>query len=231
MVLNLLIINPNSSESVTANLAATVKEPESVKLHFYTGPANSPTEITPETSNASEQAVLPDLLAKNAIEKYDGFLVCCYSDHPLVGSLKKHTKKPVLGIMQATLLYALSTPLAGKSFILTSVNEWESILDKGIVDFLGNEENIFPSKKFQRTKGLDVSVLGLSNPKEFKKIYDRVDSILNKEYKDDHIHTVLLGCAGMAGLDDKLSASFPGVKFVDSVKIGVEFLASLCRFG
>ena len=41
---------------------------------------------------------------------YDGYLVCCYSDHPLVYSLGKLTKKPVMGIMQATLLFALLQP-------------------------------------------------------------------------------------------------------------------------
>lgn len=41
---------------------------------------------------------------------------------------------------------------------------------------------------------------------------------------------VLLGCAGMAGLDKKLGNTFPGIKFIDSVKIGVQFLESLVRF-
>ncbi|KAG2732963.1 hypothetical protein G9P44_003953 [Scheffersomyces stipitis] len=224
--MKLLVINPNSSEKVTENLSKTVSSPEGVELVFYTGPESAPREIVPSTSCASEQAVLPDLVSKGAIEIYDGFLVCCYSEHPLVGSLQKLTSKPVLGIMQATLLYGLS--VGSKSVIITSVSEWNEVLDTAITDFVGSSS--FPSRKFAPTRALDVSVLSLSDPEEFKKIENRVDIVLNKEYADENIKTVLLGCAGMAGLDEKLSAAFEGVVFVDSVKVGVELLASLCRF-
>ncbi|KAK6462218.1 Asp/Glu/hydantoin racemase [Scheffersomyces coipomensis] len=231
MVYKVLIINPNSSKKVTDNLTKILIEPLEVKFSFYTAPTTAPAEITGEsTSILSEQVVLPDLVSKGLVEQYDGFLICCYSDHPLIHSLGKVTDKPILGIMQATLLYSLSNPFITKSFILTSVNEWEPLLDQGIIDFVGNENNQFPSKKFERTKGLDVSVLSLSNPEEYQKIYNRVDSILNDEYKDSGINCVLLGCAGMAGLDEKLTQSFKGIQFIDSVKVGVELLAALIRF-
>ncbi|KAK6200397.1 Asp/Glu/hydantoin racemase [Scheffersomyces amazonensis] len=231
MGFNILIINPNSSKKVTDNLTKILVEPPETKFHYYTAPDSAPKEITNEdTSILSEKAVLPDIIDHQLIEKYDGFLVCCYSDHPLIYSLGKLTKKPILGIMQATLLYSLSNACFRKSFILTSVNEWESILDHAITDFVGIETGQFPFKKFERTKALDVSVLSLSDPQEFKKIYDRVDSIINGEYKDSHIDCVLLGCAGMAGLDEKLSQAFPAIQFIDSVKIGVQLLVSLLHF-
>lgn len=229
MVYSILIINPNSSVSVTNNLKDILISPPQVHFEFYTAPPGAPKEINGnETSILSERAVLPDLLEKGSIDEYDGFLVCCYSDHPLIHSLGKHTDKPILGIMQATLLYALLNPSVRKLFILTSVNEWEPLLDKAITDFVGANE--FPSKKFQKTKGLDVSVLSLSDPEEYSKISTRVSDILAKEYADDNINCVLLGCAGMAGLDEKLHESFPGVQFIDSVKVGVEFLTGLIRF-
>lgn len=229
MVHSILIINPNSSVGVTNNLKDILIKPPQVQFEFYTAPPEAPKEINGnETSILSEKVVLPDLLEKGTIDKHDGFLVCCYSDHPLIHSLGKHTHKPILGIMQATLLYALLTPSVSRLFILTSVNEWEPLLDKAITDFVGASE--FPTKKFQKTKGLDVSVLSLSDPEEYSKISTRVKDILNKEYAHDNINCVLLGCAGMAGLDEKLNESFPEVQFIDSVKVGVEFLTGLIRF-
>ncbi|ODV78433.1 uncharacterized protein CANTADRAFT_90781 [Suhomyces tanzawaensis NRRL Y-17324] len=222
--------NPNSSESVSANLAKILVAPPNVKFHFYTAPADAPKEISGhETSILSEQVVLPDLLSKDVLSKYDGFLIGCYSDHPLIHSLGKHTHKPILGIMQATLLYSLLNPSVTKLFVLTSFNEWEQLLDRGITDFVGNPTDVFPFGKFQRTQALDISVLSLSDPSEYAKIETRVNEVLQL-YKDDAINCVLLGCAGMAGLDEKLAASFPGVLFVDSCKIGVELLTSLVRF-
>mgnify|MGYP004708584401 FL=1 len=223
-MINILVINPNSSQKVTDNLEAILVAPEGTKFHFYTAPGNGPKEITPELSALSAEVALPDLLKKD-LNQYDGFLVCCYSDHPLVPQLARNIDKPVLGIMQATLIYALLS--ARKLFILTSTNEWENVLDKGVIDFVGALE--FPLGKFEKTKGLDVSVLSLSDPKEFAKITNRVEEVFT-EYSELHIDCVLLGCAGMAGLDEKLTAKFPGVKFVDSCKVGVEILGGLIRF-
>lgn len=227
--MSILVINPNSSQKVTDNLEKILVAPPGIELAFYTAPPDAPKEIDGELSlKLSEQAVLPDLLSKNLHTKHLGFLVCCYSDHPLVHSLAKKADAPVLGIMQATLLYSYANARLSKSFVLTSTSGWNNILDKAIVSFSGTDA--FPTRKFQKTRALDVLVLNLSDPQEFKKIIDRVETFLD-EYRHDNIDCVLLGCAGMAGLDEKLSAKFPGIVFVDSVKIGVEFLTGLMRFG
>lgn len=225
---SILVINPNSSKKVTDNLKNILVAPPGINLSFYTGPASAPKEIDgAESLYHSELAVLPDLLEQGLEKKHDGYLVCCYSDHPLVYSLAKKTKAPVLGIMQATLLYTYANARLTKSFVLTSTSGWNDLLDQGIIDFAG--AGTFPTKKFQRTRALDVLVLSLSDPEEFMKITTRVENVL-QEYKEDSIDCVLLGCAGMSGLDEKLSARFPGIVFVDSVKIGVEFLTGLMHF-
>ncbi|GEQ72467.1 hypothetical protein JCM33374_g6154 [Metschnikowia sp. JCM 33374] len=225
---SILVINPNSSTKVTDNLRGILRAPENITLEFYTAPATSPKEIDgTETSILSEQATLPDLLEKNLHTAHDGYLVCCYSDHPLIASLAKQTKKPVLGIMQATLLYSYANARLNKSFVLTSTSGWNSILDEAITAFAGS--GVFPASKFQHTRALDVSVLSLADASEFKKISDRLDVFL-EEYKDDGIDCVLLGCAGMAGLDEKLGALYPDIEFIDSCKAGVAFLVSLMSF-
>ncbi|RCK57710.1 Uncharacterized protein C1F7.10 [Candida viswanathii] len=222
--MQILVINPNSSYKVTRNLEKTVHAPESVKLHFYTAPSDSPAEITPKNSLCSESAVLKDFTTNEALKEYDAFLVCCYSDHPLVQSLAQITHKPVLGIMQATLLYALLMADT-KLFILTSTSDWEPVLDQGIIDFVGTDG--FPPRRFYKTRGLNVNVTNLADEEQFAKIYKVTKAIL-EEYDDTKC--VLLGCAGMAGLDKKLGDAFPGIRFVDSVKVGVQFLESLVRF-
>lgn len=227
--MSILVINPNSSQKVTDNLEKILVAPPNIKLSFYTAPPDAPEEIDGEPALIiSEKVVLSDLLSKGLQNQYSGFLVCCYSDHPLVYSLAKQTTAPVLGIMHATLLYSYANARLTKSFVMTSTSGWNDTLDEAIVKFAGADT--FPSKKFNRTRALDVLVLKLSDPTEFKKITDRVEVFL-EEYSDDNIDCILLGCAGMAGLDDKLSEKFPGIVFVDSVKIGVEFLTGLMHFG
>ncbi|KAI5970392.1 DCG1 [Candida margitis] len=227
--MKILLVNPNSSEKVSRNMRNVLSPPESVNLDTYTAPDSSPREITGiETSKQSETVVLEDIKNRRIAEEYDGFIVCCYSDHPLIKSLAALSNKPVMGIMQATLLYALSNPNIQKSFILTSTSGWEPLLDQGIIDFLGVDG--FPAKKFQKTIGLDIAVTNLANEEEYGKIREKVRFILGHQYKTDNIDCVLLGCAGMAGLNSKLGADFPGVFFIDSVEIALELLIGLIRF-
>lgn len=222
---SILVINPNSSQKVTENLKNTIAPPPNVELAFYTAPDTSPKEIDgAETLAISEKAVLDDILPKKLLDHHDGFLVGCYSDHPLIESLASHTHKPVLGIMHATLLYAYANPAFNRLIIITSTEGWVKLLDDAITRFAG--VGSFPYLKFQKTAALDVLVLNLSDPQEFLQICTRVRWILDLNASSP-IDCVLLGCAGMAGLDDKLHEEFPNVRFVDSVKAGVQFLAAL----
>lgn len=223
---SILVINPNSSEKVTSNLRKILVPPPGIDLEFYTAPSSAPKEIDgAESLELSEKETLPDILAKNLHHTHDGFLVCCYSDHPLVHSLAENTTKPVLGIMQATLLYSYANARIGKLLVLTSTSGWNDLLDDAITRFAGC--GVFPEEKFHRTKALDVLVTNLADAAEFSKITTRVEAIFAQSGEPD---CVLLGCAGMAGLDEKLAERYTGVVFVDSVKIGVEFLCGLMRF-
>ena len=110
MTVKILVINPNSSEKVTKNLEKQLLNRKMFNCFLYRS-IRFTKRNHPTTSLQSEKAVLEDF--KVNIEdrlNYDGYLVCCYSDHPLVYSLGKLTKKPVMGIMQATLLFALLQP-------------------------------------------------------------------------------------------------------------------------
>lgn len=229
-MLSLLVINPNSSTSVTENLRKTVTAPHGTTLEFYTAPASAPREISgSETLKESEEAVLPDILEKKLLDAHDGFLVACYSDHPLVRSLAQHTTKPILGIMQATLLYSFGNQRFRKLIVITSTSGWLPLLDEATTQFAGSGK--FPEARFYKSRALDVLVLNLSDSSEFEKIADRVGHILRENGQSEPIDCVLLGCAGMAGLDAKLRQRFPDVEFIDSVKAGVSFLRSLAELG
>lgn len=220
MSLGLLIINPNSSKSVTDNLEFILTAPPHTTLTFYTGPPNAPPEIIDyETSLSSANACFPEL-RDSYINKYDGFLVCCFSDHPLIYMLREITDKPIFGIFQASLTYSL-TQSPSKFGILTSTKSWESILDNSTDDFFGG----YRCPLFQGTVASEVDVLKLSDPTYFSKLVEKAKVLSGRESR-----IILLGCAGLSGLESKLEKEIPGVKFIDSVKIGVELLNALVRF-
>lgn len=213
--MRLLIINPNSSVEVTDNLRSILTPPANVQLDFYTGPSDSPKEIVVANSAQSEEVCLRDIKEKE-LNDYYGYLVCCFSNHPLVDSLQEYTGKPVMGIMQACLLKTIVS--AGDSQIVTSTSDWEEVLDQGIQDILG--ATAFPTN-FRKTASLNITVLNLQS--SFDVLLQKMKLLVGKDVKN-----VILGCAGMSGLDGKLKEEM-GIEFIDPVVVGVEFLVAHVR--
>lgn len=78
MSLTLLIINPNSSRSVTEGLEDVLRPPPGIKLEYYTAPSSAPDSIMDITTGVLSGATcFEDLRSKGLIDIYDGFLVCC----------------------------------------------------------------------------------------------------------------------------------------------------------
>lgn len=221
--MSILIINPNSSKSVSDNLQSLLSPPPGVTFTFYTAPPDAPEEIDgEETSKKSTEVVLKDLKENRSklLEPFNGFLICCYSDHPLVYALRDLTGKSVLGIFQASITYSLAKS-PSKFGILTSTSSWEPLLDHATNKFFGGA-NV---PLFVGTIATNVNVLGLNDPKNFKKVTDKAQLL-----KDRGASIILLGCAGLSGLESKLEAVVTDVLFIDSVKIGAELLNALLRF-
>lgn len=229
-----LIVNPNSSVAVTEDmkqmLSPVIAEGDSV--NFFTADPNSgaPTEITNyETSKQSHDASFNKLL--KMCPKYDNVLICCYSLHPLVESLNRALKQKasdtrssiskipaVVGIFESSLLYAVSR--FPKNFIIfTSSSSWENILDNSVEKFFGGVKLPF----FKGTFASNVNVTDLNNPENFKLLVNRLAIIL-QDQNQNNPEVVLLGCAGFSGLETKFKKAFPGLDFVDSVKIGYKVL-------
>lgn len=223
----ILVVNPNSSQSVTDNLKNLIEPQYGFQVDFYTGPPSAPAEIDgPESAHQSAKACLPEL--EPLLKDYDAMLIGCYSNHPLIADLKKaDMSKNILGIFQASLLYSLTHTPSVKFAILTSTKSWEKVLDESMLDFFyGPDSNVKQLPTFAvPTKAANVSVLELGNPEKFEKLKRKVQELV-----DQGVRVILLGCAGLSGLDQKFAHIFPDVKFVDSVKVGVYLLYGLVGF-
>lgn len=77
---HLLVINPNSSESITKGLQASLEPftPPGVRLSYFTAPSHAPKAIINAVTAIQTAAFCYEaLLESGALSKYDGFLVCC----------------------------------------------------------------------------------------------------------------------------------------------------------
>lgn len=84
MPTSILVINPNSSKSVTDGLEEALRAPPETTLAFYTAPADAPNAINDATTGTlSAAACFRDLVEKGLIDQYDGFLVSCCESYIL----------------------------------------------------------------------------------------------------------------------------------------------------
>jgi Asp/Glu/hydantoin racemase len=186
-------------------------------------------------------------LSKSSFSKeFNGFVVACYSVHPLTTRLKsvmpaKH-HAPVIGIFEASISTALSLlpqPWSGsiKKFgIVTTGKYWEDTLMHGVLDFLGCD-NLASCKRFKgvESTGLSAAELHTSPPSEVR---HRMIKATKRLLKDRDVTVICLGCAGMAGMDTIVREACveelggeeaDNVHIVDGVKAGIALVEGLVR--
>lgn len=91
---SILVINPNSSASVTNSVsrscdAFAATRPE-IEISILQAPAHAPKSIDDfVTSVLSAAACFKTLQSLKLVDKHDGFIIACYSDHPLIQMLRE----------------------------------------------------------------------------------------------------------------------------------------------
>ncbi|KAF2113042.1 Asp/Glu/hydantoin racemase [Lophiotrema nucula] len=240
---SILIINPNSTSSMTNGLKPLVDALQfTTTTHdFFTAPSGPKSINNEDDAAESAKHCLPSL--EPLYEKYDGFLVACYSHHPLVPTIKdqlhiKSARKPVTGILEASVTTSLQIIHPDERFGIVSTGKvWEEILSEAVVDFLGTGSEA--SKRFAgvETTGLNATDLHDAPPELVRqKMKDAVKRLLRK----GRVGAICLGCAGMAGMDQMVREACveelgeeegSRVRVVDGVMAGVAWLEGAVRSG
>jgi len=186
MVDRILVVNPNSSETVTRGIDEGV-----APLRLAGGPAiecvtlaEGPPGI--ETQQHVDGVVAPLLKLVRAREKdFAAFVIACYSD-PGLHSLREATKKPVLGISECGILTALTL---GHKFGVIAILKQSVARHLRYVGALGVAERLAAE--------LPVG-LGVAELADEKRTFGRMVDV-GAQLRDAHgADVVVMGCAGMA---------------------------------
>lgn len=225
-------------------------------IDTFTAPSG-PSSINDEIdAQESSEACLPAL--KEFLDDYDGFVVACYSVHPLVNLLRKeaarhdHSKhyRPIVGIFEASISAALSllsipsisedpsqATQVEKFGIVSTGKYWEDALTHGVLSLLGHQSKDAPGSRFKgvETTGLSAEQLHTAPPEEVRqKMMDATKRLV----KDGDVTVICLGCAGMAGMDEMVLEACvealgrekaKSIRIVDGVKAAVGMVDSLIR--
>ncbi|OQD86442.1 hypothetical protein PENSOL_c088G02067 [Penicillium solitum] len=220
--INILLINPNSTEYMTnACLKAIAPNlPSDVIVYGFTAPHPGPTAIESHTdavlsTEACIRAIAP--IAGN----YDAFLVACFRAHPLIGVLKEEFSQPILGIMEAAMY---SSRVLGDRLGIICTSARSLVAHRHAVSEYGFSEY------FAGCESAQLGVLELdSKPKE--EVHAILSQKVDRLVKEKGADCVLLGCAGMAEMRTICEAVVEGtgVRVLDGVGLGIQLLVGLVR--
>lgn len=142
------------------------------------------------------------------------------------------TEKPVIGILEASAKIALER---GTKFgVVTTGDGWIEPLTKANLEILSDDERI----KFGGVVATGLGVLdfhgGHEDGKDSTEHVDpeeRVGSVARGLVEKERVDVIVLGCAGMEGMDEAVLRGLAGmdknVHVVDSVTASVQFMAKL----
>ena len=213
--MKILCINPNSSFEVTEGIEKICKE---YALPGTEVEIKSIKEAPAGIESYHDAAISEKYLLERFEEwkgKYDGFIIACHSDIG-VDLFRELTDKPVIGIGEASMLLAL--PL-GHKFSILSLKRKKIPQKEDLVKKYGFEN------RCASIRATGLGVVANHNEKRAKLIQEG-----EKAVKEDRAEVLILGCAGMAGMDKEIEKAI-GVPVIDGVVSALLIMESLIRYG
>ena len=192
MSARILVINPNSSVTVTDDIARAIEG-----FRFEGGPeidcmtlAEGPPGI--ETQRHVDEVVAPLCRAVER-ERADAFVIACFSD-PGLHAAREVASAPVFGIAQCGMLAALAR---GERFGIVAILEGSIPRHRRYVASLALSERMAG----ERAIGLGVTELAQEGI-----VADRMTQAAERLRDEDGADVIVLGCAGMARYREPLEA-------------------------
>jgi allantoin racemase len=211
--MKILIINPNSDLGITEAIQKTVDK-------FTQGAFEAvcrPTPGAPAFIETYEDAIkaAPGMiqLVRENEDKYDAFVIACHSD-PHLDTIKESTKKPVVGIGEASMKMA---SMLGHNFSVVSDNA-HSIPNK---EFLARQYHLQDALASVRVPLEEMS--RLSDEEKYLQT-------ARLAVEEDRAEVIVLGCAAMTGLDKPLQKKL-GIPVLDGIVCALIIASGLVQYG
>ncbi|MCM2474108.1 aspartate/glutamate racemase family protein [Rhizobium sp. CG5] len=216
--MRLLIVNPNTTASMTATIADAAGRV-----------ANPGTSIMPVTSSMGpasiegyydEALAVPGLLlelSKGQSLGADAAIIACFDDTGL-DAARALCGIPVIGICEAAMATA---SFIAQRFTVVTTMERSRLPVEALVHRYGMDSRA-------KVRAADIPVLSLEDPQSNAR--DRLRNEITAALRDDRAEAIVLGCAGMADLTLELSREF-GVPVIDGVAAAVKQAEALVALG
>jgi allantoin racemase len=202
--MKLLIINPNSDKQMSQAIlsSATQFSDGDFEVDCLSTPG-APLFIDTYHDTATALPGMIELLKEHEAD-YDAFIVACHCD-PNLDLMKELTIKPMVGIGEASMKIAT---MLGHRFSVISTDS-RSVPNKEALIRSYHLQDLLASVKFP--------VAALENQSDEENI------------EEDMAEVIVLGCAGMTGLDKRMQQKL-GVPVLDGVVCALIVAAGLVKY-
>jgi len=212
--MKIMVINPNSDTAMTAAIAKTAEG-------FFTGKEvevvckttqGAPKFIATKRDQAISAVEMIDIVHSNE-DLFDAFVIACHGD-PGLDALKDITTKPVVGIGEASMKIA---SMLGHCFSVISPSERS----------IPNKEAL--ARKYH-LNGLMASVRAPKVRKTERFEEEVFLEMARLAVNEDKAEVIVLGCAGMTGLDKDIQNEL-GVPVLDGVVCSLIIAEGMVKYG
>jgi len=217
--MRILVINPNTSASMTAHLQVAL---DRVKAPSTTVVAVSPALGPPAIESASDEAEaippLLDLVGDAEAAGYAAVVIACFSD-PGLEACREIACIPVVGIEESSL--HLAAMLGHRFTILTTRCRRVPIKIEHVA-------RLGLSSRLASVRPLEMGVLEMDAQPEAART--RLLEVGRRAVEEDGAEVLVLGCAGLAGYGDEVTRTL-GVTVVDPAPVGLKTAELLVGLG
>ncbi len=217
--MHIRLINPNSTASMTAQaLESALRVRQADTKISAANPVDTPVSIE---GGADEALAVPGMLEeirKGERLGVDAYVIACFDD-PGLHAAREVARGPVIGICQAGIQVAMT--ISRRFSIITTLPRSIPIIED-LVDSYGAQRHC------RRVRAINLPVLGLEeDPLAAEAMLIREIEAAKKE---DAAEAIILGCAGMSALCDRLREA-TGVPVIDGVTAAVKLAEALVGAG
>ena len=212
--MELLLINPNTSEAMTQAMAQAARDSAGPGMRITaTQPSFGPRSIEGFYDEAVAAAGVAEQVKLHGTSA-DAIVIACFGD-PGLDAAREAATVPVLGIAEAA-FHAASLVSTGFSVVTTMTRT--CIIAEHLVHKYGFE------RRCRGIHGTDIPVLALEG--EGLACLPQIEAAAREALAQDRSGSIVLGCGGMAALCATLQQRL-GVPVIDGVSAAVHLARAL----
>ncbi|HEV2507761.1 MAG TPA: aspartate/glutamate racemase family protein [Mesorhizobium sp.] len=213
------LINPNSTASMTAQaLDSALKVASAGTRVTAVNPVGTPVSIEGSADEALSVPAMLQEIRKGETQGVDAYVIACFDD-PGLHAAREIARGPVIGICQAAVQVAMT--ISRRFSVVTTLPRSVPIIED-IVQAYGAGHHC------RAVHAIDLPVLGLEEEPETAERLLR--ETIERAKAEDRAEAIILGCAGMSSLCERLSAA-TGVPVIDGVTAALKIAEALVGAG